>query len=148
MNSIQIKLDRLHYLLDKKGQILNQVYNITENQEMFFTQLTGEQQKEFLMQSLDEKQKLIKEVNNIDNEFIVIFSSFNGALNEHIKNFGPSISLMQDKIRKLTDLDVKIRIKEEKNKLLFISSNPSNKINIPKASKKYILNKYRENSQK
>lgn len=148
MNNIKIKLDRLHYLLDIKEKFLIQVLNITENQEMFFRQLKGKQKEEFLMQSLEEKHSIIKEVNEIDNEFLIIFNSFNGKLNEYIKYFEEPILLMKRKIEKITDIDVKIRIKEEKNNILFLSSKPENKINIPKASKKYILNKYKENSRK
>lgn len=150
MSEIEVKLDILESSINKKIEILNQIYNITENQELFVKNLSGEEREEYLKSASEEKQKLIDEILKIDTVFISTFESFNGMLNENRKLYRERILMLQEKIKAVMDIDVKIRVKEERNRQLFI---PNNTINAPvvkglKANKSYILEQYAKNTTK
>lgn len=150
MNEIEVKLDILESSINKKIEILNQIYNITENQELFVKSLSGQEREDYLKSAAEEKQKLIDEILRIDTVFISTFESFNGMLNENRKLYRDRILMIQDKIKEVMDIDVKIRVKEERNRQLFI---PNNNINTPvvkglKANRSYIIEQYAKNTTK
>lgn len=150
MLEIETKLNILNDALDKKAVILEQIYNITENEEMFFKTLKGNELNEYISQAIKEKQNLIDKLNNIDSAFISVFESFKGSLNLNRQKYRESIISIQEKIKDIIDIDVKIRIKEERNKAFY--AQPINmagkKINSLKTSKSYILEQYLKNNKK
>lgn len=150
MNEIEVKLDILESSINKKIEILNQIYNITENQELFFRTLSGDEREEYLSSATEEKQKLIDEILRIDTVFISTFESFNGMLNENRNQYRERILGIQEKIKEVMDIDIKIRAKESRNKQLFI---PKRDISGPvikalKASKGYVIEQYAKNTMK
>ncbi len=150
MNEIEVKLDILERSVDKKIKLLNQIYNITENQQLFVKTLEGEQRQEYLSSAAEEKQKLIDEILKIDTVFISTFESFNGMLNKNRKLYRERILKLQEKIRLVVDIDVKIRVKEERNRQIFAPSvlnGLSPNIKALKANKSYILEQYEKNSK-
>lgn len=148
MEEIKQKLNYLISLLDKKKTLLIQILNITENQELFCKQLYGETKESFLKDSLKEKQILISKISIIDNTFITTFNSFNGDLNKNSSLFKDTLFLMKQKIKQITDLDIKIRLKENNNKIFFNQTTIMSKPRIIKSSKTYIINEYAKNSKK
>lgn len=149
LSSINEKLKNLSNILNEKLELLSQVFNISKNQEMFLIQLKDEDTlNSYLSISLKEKQKIIERLKTIDDIFIKIFESFGGELNNNKDFFEEDIKNMQDKIQKITDLDIKIRIQEEKNKPKFQNIAQNKQIKTLKANKNYILQKYSENTKK
>lgn len=149
LSNINKTLKYLDNLLNQKLEILNQILNITKNQKMFLTQLDDENNlNSYLSQSLKEKQNLINNLKIIDENFVKNFESFGGELNKNKDFFNQDIKNMQNKIQLITDLDIKIRIEEEKNKPLFQNIGKNKQIKTLKANKNYILQKYSENTKK
>ena len=152
LEEIYNKINNLNYLLDRKIELLNIILNITENQKIVFEEKENDDTKPFINIALQEKQKLIDEIVSIDNMFISIFESFNGELNENKKFFKDDILNIKEKIQQITDIDFKIRLKEEKNKSIQernINSIATNidKIKTLKVSKNHMLKKYMDNSK-
>jgi len=150
LSEISHKINLLRDILDRKFEYLRQIYNITENQEMFEKTLNGDDKKILLGEAVKEKQKIIESVIAADNLFLKLFSEFRGQLNENQQFFHDEILQLQQKIRKIADMDFKIRAKELYAKQgVSVQKNVfSEKIKVPKTSKNYILEKYRDNTKK
>lgn len=151
LSKINSTINFLNELLNQKLGILNQILNISDNQKMFLTSLKdADSLNSYISASLKEKQNLINELKIIDENFIKTFEGFGGELNKNKDFFKSDIANMQSKIQKIAELDLKIRIQEEKNKLLFENTlAPKNQpIKTLKANKNYILNKYAQNAKK
>lgn len=147
MNDLSAKLMLLNDALDKKIELLNQILNITQNQEMFFNTLSGDERDYMLKEARNEKQNIINELVEIDDMFISMFESFGGKLNQNQFEYKNEIASLQNKIRKITDIDVSIRVKEERNRRLMDAGAINVKpIKALKASKSYMLNQYNKNS--
>lgn len=149
-SEIKFKLNFLMDILDQKLKFLNQIYNITENQEFFEKTLSGEDQTILLKEAINEKQKIIDDVITADNTFMKIFGEFKGDLNRNQDTFKAEIKKMQEKIREVSSVDFKIRAKEQRAKQGIQITPPvlSKKIKTLKSSKNYILDKYKKNTQK
>lgn len=152
LEEIYNKINNLNYLLDRKIELLNIILSITENQKIVFEKNDNDDTKPFINIALEEKQKLIDEIVSIDNMFISIFEGFNGELNKNRKFFKDDILIIKDKIQQITNIDFKIRLKEEKNKNIQernINSIANNidKIKTLKVSKNHMLKKYMDNSK-
>ncbi len=150
MDDLKFKINFLLDLLTKKEELLTQIYNITENQELFEKTLTSSDKDLLLGEAVKEKQKIIEEVITADNTFMKIFGEFKGELNRRQEEFRPEIKKMQEKIRAVSSIDLKIRAKEQRAKQGIQVQNPvlSQKIKTLKSSKNYILSKYKENTKK
>ena len=101
--------------------------------------------------SINEKQSLINELISIDEMFLNIFESFKGALNRNKNIFKEDIRQIQNKIQKIADMDINIRLQEEKNKQLVnnnIALSSKNKVKTLKVSKDEMLKKYINNTKK
>ncbi len=148
IHEISLKMKFLTSVLEKKAELLKQIYNITENQELFERTLTGDDYDILVKEAVKEKQKIIEEVIAADNIFMKTFGEFKGALNKNQDKFKSEIKQMQNKIREVSDIDFKIRAKEHRAKQ-GIQVRPavlSQKIKTLKSSKNYILDKYRKNT--
>ncbi len=150
MKEIYFKIKFLTDILERKYKLLGQIYNIMENQEFFEKTLNGEDKEILLGEAIKEKQKIIEEVIAADNTFMKVFGEFKGDLNRNQEKFKPEIRKMQEKIRLVADMDFKIRAKEQRAKkgVRVLPSVPSKKIKTLKASKSYILDKYKKNTEK
>ncbi len=150
ISEISFKMRFLMEVLERKLKALEEIYNITENQEFFEKTLFGEDKDILLQEAIKEKQKIIDEVIAADNTFMKVFGEFKGDLNRNKDKFKDDIKKMQDKIRKVSDIDFKIRAKELRAKQ-GVKVTPdvlSPKIKTLKSSKSYILDKYRKNTQR
>lgn len=149
MSDIKVKIDILNDALDKKEKLLVSIYNITENQELFY-KLEDEKQKDKLIkESSREKQIIIDEVISIDNIFINIVEEIKEELKYEKDLYQEKLNIMTEKIKKVTDLDIKIRVKEERNRRIFEFDKIKNsQIKTLKTSKSYIIKQYEKNNRK
>ncbi|MBR1738462.1 MAG: hypothetical protein IJ736_15895 [Firmicutes bacterium] len=149
MRNFDVKIKILTDNLDRKKELLKQIEAITEKQEMFFTTLKGEDRNYMLEQAVNEKQKIIDELMKIDEAFLSTFKTFNGELNENRDIYAAEIEKMKKKIKEVTDIDVRIRVREERNRRIFteVRLENQNQIKGLKASKDYILKQYEKNSK-
>lgn len=148
MNEIEVKLKLLEEILHKKKILLNQIYNITENQEQVYKQIKSNDITDILNGLIEEKQKIIDELKSIDNIFLSTFESFKGTLNENRKTYMEKILILQNSIKEISDIDIKIRVKEERNRRNMQLISKQEPIKTIKASKNYILSQYLKNTKK
>lgn len=149
LEEIYNKINNLNYLLDRKIEILSIILNITKSQGIVFKEQEGIDS--FINMSINEKQSLINELISIDEMFLNIFESFKGALNQNKNMFKEDIRQIQNKIQKIADIDINIRLQEEKNKQLVnnnIALSSKNKVKTLKMSKEEMLKKYINNTKK
>lgn len=133
-------------MLDKKEQILMQILNISTNQETIL--LSGQSSDEiniFFNEMSAEKQNLIQEILLNDelfqNRFDTVKEEFDGKAPMH----KALVAQLQAKIKEVMEIDAKIRIQEEKNKMHLGKSVKKNKIET--TPKNYILKQYEKNNQ-
>lgn len=149
LEEIYNKINNLNYLLDRKIEILSIILNVTKSQGIVFKEQEGIDG--FINMSINEKQSLINELISIDEMFLNIFESFKGALNQNKNIFKEDIRQIQNKIQKIADMDINIRLQEEKNKQLVnnnIALSSKNKVKTLKVSKDEMLKKYINNTKK
>ncbi|MBS5794491.1 MAG: hypothetical protein ACLUCH_02170 [Lachnospirales bacterium] len=149
LEEIYNKINNLNYLLDRKIEILSIILNVTKSQGIVFKEQEGIDS--FINMSINEKQSLINELISIDEMFLNIFESFKGALNRNKNIFKEDIRQIQNKIQKIADMDINIRLQEEKNKQLVnnnIALSSKNKVKTLKVSKDEMLKKYINNTKK
>ncbi|MDR1531102.1 MAG: hypothetical protein LBS62_02775 [Clostridiales bacterium] len=153
MDNFETSLKLLLDILLKKKETLTQIFNITENQGTALAAAADGHKADseelaaikFLFDGMnDEKQVLIDKVINGDNVFQDIFSRLGAEFEERAEEQAELIRLLQSGIKDVMDLDVKIRLQERQNQM-FISKGGSSggKLNIPKATKSYMLDKYK-----
>ncbi len=155
MSGFETKLNLLRDLLQKKKAFLMQILSITENQESILvaefeiaksdvTAVDG-----MFSQMNDEKQKLIDELIHSDRFFDKVFKEISPEFEMRAPSYKPIIFIIQDLIRQVTDLDVKVRVQEQKNKLAIrkVDSRTDprllkGKADFTKASKDYMIKQY------
>lgn len=143
-----LKIRLLGDTLVKKRELLCQILGITENQEtiLIYNQESSELSEMFLEMN-EEKQKLINELLQADTFFQKIFNDISPEFEENSVRHKSEILKLQELIRLVTDLDVKIRIQERKNRDAIRRSGSKAKIPVPKAPKDYVLKQYELNAQ-
>lgn len=148
LENIYNKIINLNNLLDRKLILLKDLLTISQNQSKIF-KYDAEETKSLIDMSLKEKQAIIDELIDIDNMFLDIFESFSGELNENKNIFKDDILVIKEKIEKITGLDLKIRLEEEKNRQILLSPNSYSfeKISTLKTSKQDLLKKYSQNNK-
>ncbi len=144
---MEAKFNLLFDILSKKKEALSQILNLTINQETVL--LSNEETPElnvFFNEMSKEKQKLIDEVINADNFFQSTFNEMSEWFDKNANQYGEQVKKLQEQIKSVIDVDVKIRLQEQKNKELASKVRNKPKIHALKASKSYILNKYKSNN--
>ncbi len=152
MTDKRYNLNILLDILKTKRHFLLQILNLTENQEaiLFISEKEGNAEMPELSMMFNEmnneKQKLIDQVINTDNIFQSTFDQMAEWFNEHAEMLKPQIKELQEKIKEVVDIDVKIRVQEQKNKELVERLRPKQKINTAMAKRGYLLKKYESNN--
>ena len=116
MDSIKIELQVLIECLRKKEQALKQIADITENQG--FVLSSGAPHDEiysYFMQMNTEKQTFIQKVMQCDEVFTNMLEKIGPTLDADPKKYREQVITLQDLIRAVTDVDVRIRVIEDKN---------------------------------
>ena len=148
MEDVSVRVKLLNDVLDKKIELLTTIYTITENQGVILSMEDFENRSSFLNEAVFEKQKLIDEVMMADDVFESMYQGLKDEIVSNKEALREFIAHMQERIRKIMDLDIKIRVREEKNRLLSAETSPNRRLNTFKASKKHILDQYSKNSKK
>ncbi|MCL2708509.1 MAG: hypothetical protein FWF03_05260 [Defluviitaleaceae bacterium] len=116
MDPIEGKLAALIDGMEKKAGALQEIRNITENQgTVLGCGLPGDQILAFIVQMNREKQTHIQTVISCDSLFEVILREIGPELDAKQDSYKAEISRLQEQIRLVMDLDVSIRVTEEKN---------------------------------
>ena len=115
-------LTHLNILLDgmkRKEQALVEVLSITENQRTVIeSELPLDEVRNMIFSMNDEKQAAIQIVKDCDNMFENMLKDMGQELEAKQDMYKPQVKKLQDFIRRVMDLDVKIRVGEEENNRL------------------------------
>ena len=116
MDTVAVKLNVLIDGMVKKENALIEIVNITENQSTVLNSgLTEEEIRAFMLQMNREKQMAIKTVMQCDTMFENILKEIGPELDARPGLYGPQIADLQQRIKRVMDLDVKIRVCETQN---------------------------------
>ncbi|MCL1924735.1 MAG: hypothetical protein FWF50_04040 [Defluviitaleaceae bacterium] len=149
MIDFEAKLNVLKNILIEKELLLNNILNITSNQEAIFisSEENSEKNGEFFYEMNEIKQANINKITDLDTEFNKLFLS-TPNFEQEAQAYLEKVKELQTLIKSIKDLDKKIRAAEESNKK-YASKIP----NISSLEEKRrqaiardLLNKYKNNS--
>ncbi|MDR1703634.1 MAG: hypothetical protein LBS19_02965 [Clostridiales bacterium] len=117
MDNFTVTLKILIDILEKKQAALENVLNITQNQETILQSPPSVERSTFFIQCNAEKQNLIDRVKEYDEMFQGFFDQAKGDLHEkaHDDDNKPLIIRLQALISQVVEQDVQIRAQERKN---------------------------------
>ncbi|MCL1842531.1 MAG: hypothetical protein FWF79_01835 [Defluviitaleaceae bacterium] len=149
-------LTHLNIMLDglkKKQHALGEILSISENQKTVIkSELPLDNVREMIFSMNDEKQAAIKIVKDCDNMFESILKDIGTELEATQEMYKPQVKVLQEHIRTVMGLDVKIRVAEEENNKLLderraielpASTGIKPKVNMPTDSTK-VINAYKQ----
>ena len=145
MEELLLKMNLMVDILAKKKQALNQILDITENQETILLQPKSDELMVMFNEMNLEKQEYIQVVLQADDFFQNTFKDIKSNFEHNAEKYKDEVRDLQNKIKEIIDIDVKIRVKEERNKMLLPKFSTNLKIKAPKASKSYMLEQYAKN---
>lgn len=112
-------ITHLNIMLDglkRKEKALSEILNITENQQTVIrSELPLDGVRELFLEMNEGKQEAIQVVKDCDNMFEAMLKEMGQDLEARQDMFQPQVKEMQEHIRRVMDLDVKIRVTEEEN---------------------------------
>ena len=115
-------LTQLNIMIDglkRKENALQEVLSITDNQQTVIkSELPLDEVRNLVFSMNEEKQSAIKVVISCDDMFEKMLKEMGHELDAKQDQYKPQVKIMQDYIRKVMDLDVKIRLGEEENNRL------------------------------
>lgn len=148
MNDFSVRLNILADILDRKSEALTQILNICENQYLLFCGTPSSERSEFLKQMNVEKQHLIDRVIECDDVFQNMFDGMREQFEKEAENHLELVRRLQGKIKSVTELDVKIRAQEGKNKAVIKAVEPTRGTPQKRTvSKSYMLKQYEKNKR-
>jgi hypothetical protein len=116
MDPIESKLDLLMDGIQKKAEALTEIQNITDNQsDILDSDLPYDETMRFIVQMNIEKQIHIQSVIRCDNLFELLLKEIGPQLDADQHVYVRQINALQEWIRRVMDIDVSIRVTEEKN---------------------------------
>jgi len=115
MDQFLLHLRILNNILEKKLEMLNQVYNITQNQQSVCSAQPDGGILELYKGMIDEKQKLIDEINISDKIFEKTYREIGAVFEAEAPKHAGLIKRMQEGIKRVTALDTRIRVLEARN---------------------------------
>ncbi|MCL2499656.1 MAG: hypothetical protein FWE90_04875 [Defluviitaleaceae bacterium] len=102
--------------LINKEKALTEIVNITDNQRTVIESgLTPTEVRVFLTEMNKEKQQFIDRVKGCDTLFEAMLKDIGAELDARQHMYKPQVAELQKYIRRVMDLDVKIRLQEEDN---------------------------------
>jgi len=105
--------------LKKKASALAEVLSITENQQTVIkSELPLEGVRQLVFNMNEEKQAAIKTVIECDNMFENMLKDIGQELEATQHLYKPQVKIMQEHIKQVMSLDVKVRVTEEENNRL------------------------------
>ena len=126
MGTIQTELKLLADTLAKKEAALSHIVDITENQgSVIQGGIPNAEMHALFMELNTEKQKHIESVLLCDQAFESLMAVIGPALDAEPDNYHDEVKTLQTAIRRVMDLDVKIRNAEDANNLTLRKALPS-----------------------
>lgn len=113
---MQNRLNILSESLDQKIGILGQIQKFNELQADAFSKETAD--LEAFDRGFEEKDKLIDELDRLDDGFEALYEEIARELQENKDQYASQIRELQDKITRVTELSVSIQTQEMRNKKL------------------------------
>ncbi|MCL2386217.1 MAG: hypothetical protein FWC89_01590 [Defluviitaleaceae bacterium] len=105
--------------LKKKANALTEVLSITENQRTVIeSELPLDGVRSMIFGMNEEKQAAIQIVKDCDDMFEKMLKDIGAELDAKQDMYKPQVQVLQEHIRRVMDLDVKIRVAEEENNRL------------------------------
>ena len=105
--------------LKKKASALAEVLSISENQQTVIkSELPLEGVRQLIFDMNEEKQAAVKIVIECDNMFEIMLKDIGQELEATQHLYKPQVKVMQEHIKQVMGLDVKIRVTEEENNRL------------------------------
>lgn len=102
--------------LDKKIQVLREIQEYNLRQEECFK--NGQADLDSFDQAVEEKEKLIQKVNQLEEGFDTLYRGLAEQLKENRSQYAEEIRMLQDKIREVTELNMSVQAQESRNKKL------------------------------
>lgn len=102
--------------LDKKIEVLKRIQAFNDAQEKTFTE--SEPDMDSFDTALDEKEKLIQEILQLDQGFETLYERLKAELDENKDAYRDQIKELQAKITVITELSNAVQAKEARNKKL------------------------------
>jgi predicted nuclease with TOPRIM domain len=111
-------IDMMIDSMNKKKAILTQLIEKTESQRDIFKDETAEPDWDKFDSIIDEKDKIINNLVELDGGFENLFNRVKDELNNNKEKYKSKIALMQQLISDVTDLSTKLEALEARNKSL------------------------------
>ena len=158
MNDMNLRLNLLLDGLIKKEHSLLEIVSITENQgTVLESGLPPDDARAFIVQMNREKQVFIQEVLRCDSMFETVLKEIGAELDANQDLYVEEVRQLQTYIKRVMDLDVKIRVCEDRNEELMkkngVAANPAARGLTPKKrietpSGENLIKKYADNSKR
>lgn len=112
-----VYVSALQESLANKYEMLQKVYDATKRQQ---EAASGEEFDADTFDSIvEEKEKYIRRIQELDAGFNSVYTKISDELSREKQQYKPQILEMQNMLRTMTDLGVKIQALEQKNKVCF-----------------------------
>lgn len=102
--------------LQKKLQVLDEIQAYNEKQRQVFE--SEDVKLEQFDQAIDEKGKLIDQVNKLDAGFEELYANVAEELKGHKEKYAEQIEILQQLVKQVTDKSVAVQAQEARNKAL------------------------------
>lgn len=140
----QTYVDIMIQSLNKKLQVLDCIAELNVSQKRCLEDPKGEVDE--FDQIVEEKSKLIEQMQQLDSGFEKLFERVQEELQNHKEDYADAIRTMQSLIRKITDKSMEIQAQEARNKELmvrkftFVKESAKNVLTNQKAASQYYKN--------
>ena len=119
-NNISVYVSALQDSLKNKWEVLKEILDLTEEQEKILN--TEETDWDSFDALVQEKEKLLGKIEELDRGFEELFGKIGTTLKENSAQYKPQILELQNSIRVVTECGVKIQALEKKNKDKFATA--------------------------
>ncbi len=110
-------IDMMIKSLDEKIKILSDITNENAKQKEILS-TSGDVDVDAFRKSIDNKGELIEKINKLNDGFDSLYEYVRNELQDNKEKYSKDISLMQDLIRRITELSTSIKAEEVRNKAL------------------------------
>lgn len=116
MDTLSGYIDVMVEGLQKKIEVLDQIIVMNDKQKEILS--SEEFDMDLLNDNLEEKGKLIDQLNSLDNGFTSVYDRVKEELPKHKDEYAKQIAVMKELISLITDKSVKIQSDEARNKAM------------------------------
>ena len=120
MDDIRVYVNILSDSLRKKLDVLQELFSLTKKQNEILSEKDTEKvDVDGFDRAFEEKDKLIKKMQELDNGFDSVYKKVGSFLAENKQEYKQDILQMQNLIRSITDTGIKLESLEQQNKTKF-----------------------------